>query len=334
MNAKSTNPIRERNKNLLLQELKKVRTATKPQLASLTGISLVTVNALIKDLAESGEVTEDMAVQPQLGRPAASYKYNAAYKLALIIFMHESNKKDEAYFTVCNLYGESIFTVSKPLESVKLDSFDQTIEELLSEYPAIRIIGFGIPGQESGSRLIISDYDGLRDAELRPYMEDRFKLPVFVENDINAAIAGYCRLESFGNGKCAAGLYFPGKYAPGAGICRNGELIKGRDGLAGEIKYLPFGIDWEDSEYDEEAVNGHIVKVIQVFMCLYNPDRIVLYKEGAEFDFQRALEQECLSDIEKMMMPEIVISDRLNADFKTGMIHLALEKMEKNRSEF
>lgn len=328
MNTKTMNLIKKKNIDLLRDEMKRIKTATKPQLAELTGISLVTVNSLIKNLVESKEVLEDTVVQPQLGRPAVTYKYNAEYKLALLIFTHEIDGEDIANFIVINLYGEKIAVYKKFLGEISIESFDSSIEEILLIYDNIEVIGFGLPAQEVNGRLSVSDYDNLRNVEFCSYIQVRFNKPVFIENDINAATVGYCCTNVQTKDECIIGLYFPSKYAPGAGIYRNGELIKGRDGLAGEIKYLPLNIDWEHFDYLEATVNQIVLKVIRIFMCLYNPDKIVIYKENVRYDFTSELEKICISSVEKILLPSIVISNNLNSDFENGMICLALEKLK------
>lgn len=329
MVKKSNNIIKETNLNLIRYEMRKAKIATKPQLAELTKISLVTVNALIKELMETGEVLEDSVIQPQLGRPATLYKYNAEYSLGLVIYMYEKNKKDVANFSVCNLYGEVINSMQKEMECITLEDMDLIIGNILNQYPHIKTIGFGVPGVEVDDQLILSDYVAFQDIKLRCHIENKFKKSVFVENDVNAAIAGYCNTHLEQKDKCVIGLYFPSKYAPGAGIYINGRLVKGCKGLAGEVKFLPLGIDWDTFDHEIEKVDDAIIKVIKTFMCLYNPDTIVLYQEKPGCDYEAKLHDICPTSMEKMMIPEIIITDELNNDFKNGMIYLALEKLEQ-----
>lgn len=327
MVKKSNNIIKETNLNLIRSEMKKAKMATKPQLAELTKISLVTVNALMKELMETSEVIEDSVIQPQLGRPATLYKYNAEYSLALVIYMYEKNKMDVVNFSVCNLYGEVIKTLHNEIESITLEKIDLNISNLLTQYPNIKIIGFGVPGVEVDDQLIISDYTVFQDIKLSCYIENKFKKPVFVENDVNAAVVGYCYNHLEQKDKCVIGLYFPSKYAPGAGIYINERLVKGCKGLAGEIKFLPLGINWDTFDHEIEKVNDVIVKVMKTFMCLYNPDTIVLYQEKPGCDYLSKLHDICATSMEKMMIPEIIVSDNLNNDFENGMICLALERL-------
>lgn len=62
MKKANANLIKEINLNNVRQAMKRVETATKPQLAALTKLSVVTVNSLVKELHDLGEIFEDETV--------------------------------------------------------------------------------------------------------------------------------------------------------------------------------------------------------------------------------------------------------------------------------
>jgi len=185
-----------------------------------------------------------------------------------------------------------------------------------------------MPGEEIDGRLLISDYKELKDQFFTTYIKEKFKLPVIFENDINAAVEGYCYSHGITEKQCVIGIYFPSKYPPGAGIYINGGIYKGRNGLAGEIKYLPFGIDWENFDYNEEKMKEIIIKTVFSFCCMYNTDTIVIYGEGITDTIISEFKSKCNSEIKKIMIPEIIISKELNHDFEIGIKHIALKYIE------
>lgn len=251
---KKVNLIKDINLNKVRSALKALGTATKPQLAEVTGLSVVTVNSLVNTLIDIGEILPDEILNSEGGRPAASFRYNSEFRLALMIYMHEYRGQDTAFYCVVNLRGEVIERDKHILSDVYVQSFDSHIENLLGKFSQIKAICFGIPGDEVNQKLIISDYEKMREQSLSGYIGEKFHLPVLVENDINAAVMGYCHQNKIRSDKCVIGLYFPDKYPPGAGIYLNGNIYKGKNGLAGEIKYLPFGIDWESFDYNPKEV--------------------------------------------------------------------------------
>lgn len=138
----------------------------------------------------------------------------------------------------------------------------QLESELLDQYPQIQDICFGIPGAEADRQLVIIDYKNMKGQSLSDHIRTKFKLPVRVENDINAAVMGFCHRHQLPNDQCVVGLNFPDKYPTGAGIFLNGHIHRGSKGLAGEIRYLPFGIDWDNFQYNSAEMQAVMIKTV------------------------------------------------------------------------
>jgi hypothetical protein len=328
MNTVNTNLQKEINLNKLRNAFKLKKIASKPQLAELTGLSVVTINSLVNILVENGEVIEDVIMPSNGGRPATAYRFNNEFSLALVIYMYEQNSQDTVSISVSDLYGEIVDKIEKKMDKIKKDSFDSFIEKMLLKYPNIKVISFGMPGEEVDGRLLISDYIELIDQYFTTYINEKFNLPVIFENDINAAIEGYCCSHGVAKSQCVIGIYFPSKYPPGAGIYMNGGIYKGRNGLAGEIKYLPLGVDWENFDFDKVQMNEIILKTLLAFSCMYNPDIIVLYGDEISDNIISEFKSKCSSEIEKIMIPQIIISKDLNHDFEIGIKQIALNYLE------
>jgi Transcriptional regulator/sugar kinase len=328
MSSVNANLVKEINLNKLRNAFKFKKIASKPQLAELTGLSVVTINSLVNILVENGEVLEDVIMASNGGRPATAYRFNNEFSLALVIYMYEQNFQDTVFICVSDLYGEIIDKIEKKMTEIKKDSFDSFIEKMLLKYPNIKVISFGMPGEEVDGRLLISDYKELKDQYFTTYIKEKFNLPVIFENDINAAIEGYCCSHGVTKSQCVIGIYFPSKYPPGAGIYIDGGIYKGRNGLAGEIKYLPLGVDWENFNFNKIQMKEIILKTLLAFSCMYNPDSIVLYGDEISDNIISEFKGKCSSEIEKIMIPEIIISKDLNHDFEIGIKQLALNYLE------
>lgn len=319
---KSKNIIKEKNLKTLINILKERRIATKAQLAELSGLSVVTINSLIKTLIKDDFVAEDRIIQPELGRPALSYRFNETAKLVLIISMCEENNKDTVFYSVHNLYGEEIETIKEQPSKITSEYFEKQILKFLQKYPLTKCIGFSIPGVECNGKFIICDYPDL-DKNFPSIIKEKIDIEIFFENDINMAILGYCASHNITDG---IGIYMPSKYPPGSGICMNGKIQKGKSGLAGEIQYLPPFIDWNKFDFSKENVEEFLTRVIKIFMCLYNPQSIVIYSEFKNLNLKEKLYATLKSDNEKLMIPEIITGQNLNKDIKTGIVNLALIK--------
>lgn len=324
----NTNLMKEINLNMLRKVMKLQKKATKPQLAELTGLSVVTVNSLIKVLLEGGELFEDEAAPSNGGRPAVTYRFNSEYSLALIIYMHEMNGNDVAFISVDNLWGERIEKKEKILNRLSLTDFDEIIEKFIIKYPSIKVISFGMPGVELQGKLNIIDYEKLQGKGFSEYFKNKFNLPVLFENDLNAAVIGYCHSNEIKDDVCVVALYYPSKYPPGSGIFLNGNIYKGRDGFAGEVGYLPIGVDWrnlKDTSFEQCDV---IAKIILSITSLYNPHQVVLYGEDLPESIFKEIMKICQGHIPHHVLPEIIISQKFNIDFAQGIQRISLNFLE------
>jgi glucokinase len=107
---------------------------------------------------------------------------------------------------------------------------------------AIAGIGIGAPGPldlRSGTLLDVPNLPTLRQYALRKRVEDRFGLPVRVDNDANCFVLGEARFGA-GRGKgVVAGLTLG--TGLGCGVALDGRIFRGATGTAAEIWCTPYG---------------------------------------------------------------------------------------------
>lgn len=327
MAASTPNLIKQVNLQYVRAALLDLKSATKPQLAEHTNLSVITINALVKCLQETGEVIEDSMTHPGLGRPAMSYKLNEEFCMALIVYTFEKDGHDTVFFVVRNLYGDSVEKFEKPISEIRQDSFDDDIRALLEKYPAIRLIGFGLPATESGGTIISCDYPSLIGYRFCEEKEHLFHVPTFLVNDIKAATVGYCCDRHIAADRCVIGLYLPNKYAPGIGIYHDGKIFTGCTGLAGRIAPLVSNIHWERCSYQEPQDQEAVLRLIYALGCLYNPDTIIVYSEFPLSFLQSRIDEYFTSPIDRLMKPNLVVQKSLEKDFREGISHLALNEL-------
>ena len=319
--VKQKNIIKEKNLTKLIKIFKEKKVLTKSELASLSGLSVVTVNSLIKNLLKEKVIFENEIVKPELGRPALTFRFNENLKLFLIITMSEENKKDVIQYCIYNLYREPVEKFTEESEEINADTFSQNISKFLVKYPQIETIYFSIPGVEYNNELLICDYKNI-DKNFPKIIKKKFKQKIFFENDINAAICGYAKKNNI---DILIGIYIPTKYPPGSGICINGKVFKGAKNLAGEIQYLPLGIDWNNFLYSKQDIQKFLINVIKIYMCLFNPSEIIIYSEIDFSDISEKLQKTLKSKHENLMIPNISIKKDLKQDIEFGLLDIAIK---------
>ena len=142
--------------------------------------------------------------------------------------------------------GEVIASTKKKTQKADsesiIDKIIQATEKIFYEgdipISEISSIGIGAPGQVDRKNGILVSAPNLNcfNIELKKILEDYFKVPVFVGNDVEVATIGEI---TFGNGTGYKNLVcvFVGT-GIGSGIVCNGKIYSGATGTAGEIGHI------------------------------------------------------------------------------------------------
>ncbi|MBU3826198.1 MAG: ROK family protein [Candidatus Anaerobiospirillum merdipullorum] len=319
--------IREQNLSMVTRTLHKEQVATAARLRELTGLSVVTLTKLLDTLIENGIVLPGEIVKPALGRPAATYRFNSAYRLLLIVSCYKRGGYDYACYSVHDLFGECIERREELIETIHTDEFRIGIELYLERYRNIAIIGISMPSDTIGGRVAAAIRHDPRSLRLASHLELRFGVPVFFETDINAATLGcYNRLQvqDFVSGI----VLVPGR-APACGFCYEGELIRGRDGMAGEVRFFPMYNDVGILPTEPEQADELAVRTLRAVMCVLNPAVVAVYTESLKPGIYDRLKKRLGSAAEIAMLPKIEVNDKIRDDIVSGMITLCLQHLDK-----
>ena len=186
--------------------------------------------------------------------------------------------------------------------SVVVDHLSQLIEGLIDE--RVKGIGIGVPSIVDAQAGIVYDVANIaswKEVHLKALLEEKFHVPVAVENDCNCFALGECM---FGAGRdCSNMVGVTIGTGIGAGIIIDRKLYGGLYRGAGEVGTLPYrdadfehycssfffkdkGIDageWaEKARRGEQAAlciwdefGGHLGELVKVIMFTYAPQLIV-----------------------------------------------------------
>ncbi len=114
-----------------------------------------------------------------------------------------------------------------------LDNICSMIDKIIEKEEVLGI-GMGVPGPVvDGVMQISTNLVGFKDYPLKKVMEEKYKLPVFVDNDAN--VAGICEaILGAGKGKNIV-YYITHSTGIGGALIIDKKLIVGKNGYAGEI---------------------------------------------------------------------------------------------------
>jgi glucokinase len=198
----------------------------------------------------------------------------------------------------------SVFLQQKDSLSSTLSQIIELIRPLTS--PFVEKIGIGVPSVVDTEKGIVYDVVNIpswKEVALKDILEKEFKLPTFVNNDVNCFTLGEHRF-GLARGFCSVIGITIGT-GLGSGIIINNQLYVGNNCGAGEIGLLPY-LDKNFEYYvsnnffetthgisalaaNEAAIDGnqnalnlwnefgqHLGEVIKATMYIYDPEAIVL----------------------------------------------------------
>lgn len=232
--------IRGINQSTLLNLIRTEAPISRPQLATLSGLSLVTVIKITTNLLERNLILERDFAESTGGRRAGLLEINpeGGFVVGLI------PQPESLTAVVLNLSNELVSTRqwNLPLHGnypQAMELIVQCWEELFHESHILKDkiigVGFGMSGLIDAERGFCIDASllGWKNVEISRPLEERIGIPVFVDNDVNC-LAVHEKL--FGQGQpydhflvVAIGR------GVGLGIVTNGDLYRGAFGGAGEF---------------------------------------------------------------------------------------------------
>jgi predicted NBD/HSP70 family sugar kinase len=244
--------MRDRNRAQVIGVLRRAGTASRADIARLTGLSRTTVSSLVSELEQSGLVTAAGGEHPGAGgrgRPGVQLALQPAAGAALGIDFGHTHIR----VALADLSSRVIAERHRALDvdhaaDAALDAAADLVEEALSESGLARTevmgVGVGLPGPLDtitgtvGSSVILPGWAGMRPAE---ELERRLGLPILVDNDANL---GALAEHSVGAGRGVSNLvYLKLSSGIGAGLVLGGRLHRGTTGIAGELGHVLFTTD-------------------------------------------------------------------------------------------
>jgi len=254
--AASASLLRNLNRSAVLDLFLQNQVISRSQIARKLNMSLPTALRIIAELEDRNLVRPaGYSQETALGRPSALLEFNGGAYAVIGLDLGGTKMLG----ATMDLSGTTQAEISLPASpggaQDNLELVYELIERLLASPRPVeqQILGIGIgaPGVTLVNQGIVTWAPSLgwRDLPLKSLIADRFKLPVYVDNDVNLAALGELR---YGAGRGVKNLVAIAiGTGIGAGIILNGTLFRGTNQAAGEIGYLPPGIEFLNRHYDQ-----------------------------------------------------------------------------------
>jgi predicted NBD/HSP70 family sugar kinase len=238
--------MRELNQRAVLECLREIGSATRPQIARNTGLSKPTVGQALLDLEQHKLVRTVGRSFAGQGRSAVVYEANpdAGHVLGIDI------GRERIRVAVADLAGGVVATLDERNRCRSATALVRTVRacadrtladaKLRMDQVVTTVVGTpGVPDQRSNTLYRASNLPGWERKGLLGELSATLGTDVVVENDANLCAVGEHR-DGAARGTDVFVCVTVGT-GIGMGIIVNGSLFRGAHGAAGEVAYLPFG---------------------------------------------------------------------------------------------
>ncbi|MEG0832687.1 MAG: ROK family protein [Oscillospiraceae bacterium] len=235
------------NVTLIINLLRKHQANSRIELSHLTGLTQATISNIINSLIGIGLVYEYPKNSNGVGRRSVGLALN--YDRFHIIHVRVTNTRFSA--GRYNLQGKQLdqrsleyAAGSAPRDMMNL--IKAQIAKLIdvNYYPPILGIGIALPGPYNSESYCssIGELHGWDDIDIRKEFESEFNLPAFAENDANiGALNEWWNDPSITDSDTL--VYITTAEGTGSGIVANGTLLRGSQGIAGEIGHMTVNVN-------------------------------------------------------------------------------------------
>jgi len=235
--------VRKVNRSLILNTLRLHTPVSRAQVASITGLTRGTVSNIINVLMEDGLVFEDKLQDSKIGRPSVllGLRPDGGAVIGVEIGVNFIS------VLLTNFVAETLWEIraqTTPAQSQTdiINQAEKYIDRALTiaKEHGLRPLGIGagLPGLVNvrQGNLVVAPNLHWKNVPLRLIWNQRFHLPVYIDNEANLSALGEVYLGIASN--VDHFIYLTSDIGLGGGIMIDGRLFRGGHGYGGEIGHI------------------------------------------------------------------------------------------------
>lgn len=322
--------LKQINIDMIKDALKASEYSTKMSISKDTGLSVATCGNILSELLLTGEAIEVELEASTGGRPARRFVYNENYASVASVYFRKEGDLESMVCVVSNLLGEPIYEESIEDKNFSLETIESTIDKLVQNHPNLKVLALGIPGVVHQGNIGYSHFEALAYFPLEEKLMEKYDLLVIAENDMNATAVGFYNSYVKDKPENLAYLYYPKDGISGAGIIVNGRIVKGHSNFAGEISFMPLGLNYDDQREVQgkpDAFSKYVSRVVASVNGIINPEKVVLCGYYFTDSLNNMVENELPNWIPKDHLPDLIFETDIHKSYLNGLTHLALEQL-------
>jgi len=271
------------NKDVIEEMIRSKGPITKPEIANLTKLSLVTVNKTVAILLEEKKVKVSGVNKSTGGRRAQFFEINDEVNYYIGLYYD----KNHYIGAISNSIGKIIF---EQKFSIRIDIYEEVMEDTYSaldlliarcEEHIIKAIGIGVPGVvKEGIITNIPNIPTWEGKDIAGLISEKYQIPVYLENDINLTTLGVYALKYQKDKINNLALIYL-EQGLGSGFIINSSLFKGTTNFAGELGYLPVQNNFPSAGKTTKYKGNFEAQISLINEAIEhsNKNELVIYKE-------------------------------------------------------
>lgn len=250
---------------------------TKNQLSQLTHLSLAAITNILMALLQSKEIIQMDDADSTGGRKSKQYQMNPSYQYIAKMILYKTKEAYCYQAIVCELDGSVIY--EKQWSSLTSDM--HILQEAiywLSTFDRVSCLVISIPGICKKGYISVCDFETLQNCSLITWIQERWKVHVMIENDVNVALIGFSK--TCPTKKDIVLLYQPSTDYFGCGMMINGVLYNGASHKAGELRYLPDYTEQQQLQLLQSKPKQFLESRMQILQAVLDPEMIGWYSDA------------------------------------------------------
>jgi predicted NBD/HSP70 family sugar kinase len=238
---------REINRRIALNLIREHQPISRADLARRMSVTRGVAGVLVQELIAQGLIYEGATGEAARGRKPTFLHIRTQDRLAVAVDVRFS----QTYLMLSDFSGrqlaletyDTIFAIPRFVKDLAA-RVRRTLKTRGIEGNC-EGIGVAIPGMvdHRTGRILKAPTLGWRDADIREPLSAATGLPVHVENSGRACSLAHLWLERGEAAPAQSFVYISVSDGVGVGVVVNGELVRGRDHIAGEFGHMPLSLD-------------------------------------------------------------------------------------------
>ncbi|MEG0277312.1 MAG: ROK family protein [Coprobacillus sp.] len=299
--------------------------ATMQELIEETLLSQASVRNMLRYLEDKRIIQEVGSDKSTGGRCAIRFSLDHSLFQLLCLYVHENSIELEIYN-----YKQCLFE-----EELSFGNHQELIEILKKfvEKYKITAVVIAVKGMVKGDCYITDHHNQYEEHRWVKDLKECIDVPVYLENDVKVMQLGTYFQKHINN---SVYLYI-NDVGVGSSFMLDGHLIKGVDGLAGEIGLLPYrGVSINEAIRQcqtKEELTSLIVHLLMMVSISFNPQIIHLsFYQDIELDIH-SIKKQFYTYLNQYYQFNVLVSYDVHDDLYDGLQYLGISSLLKLKVE-